>query len=332
MPQLRRDPIVGRWVIIDTDDPAKPGDFEKEIIRWNRKNCPFCYGNESMTPPEVLSFRHDSTAPNTAGWTVRVVPNKFPALKIEGDLGKRGIGMFDMSNGIGAHEVVVETPYHEKSIPDLLNEEICDVVKAYCMRAIDLIKDSRFKYILIFKNFGSSAGASLQHNHTQLIALPMIPKNVAEELAGSLRYFEYRGRCIFCDMIYQEYQDKERIISENRNFIAFCPFSSRFPFEVWIVPKKHNPYFCHISDEEKFDFGLILKETLSRVRVVLSDPAYNFIIHGSPFDEGYKDSYHWHLELMPKLIRVAGFEWGTGFYIVPVPPEAAASYLREVVF
>jgi len=330
MPQLRRDPIVGRWVILDDDEPAKPSDFETEVIKWDAKNCPFCYGNEEMTPPEVLSFRDKNTKPDTPGWSVRTVPNKFPALKIEGALNRRGVGMFDMSNGIGAHEVIIETPYHEKSIPDLLDNEVKEVVQSYCLRALDLIKDPRFKYILIFKNFGSSAGASLQHNHTQLIALPMIPKNVAEELKGSLRYFEFRGRCIFCDMVYQEYQDKERIISENRNFIAFCPFSSRFPFEVWIAPKKHNPYFCHMLDEEKLDFALILRETLSRIRTVLSDPPYNFIIHSSPLDDEHQDSYHWHLELMPKLVRIAGFEWGTGFYIVPMPPEMAAKYLREV--
>ena len=330
MSQWRRDPIVGRWVIIDNEEPARPSDFEKEVINWDAKGCPFCQGNEHMTPPEVLAFRDKNTKPDTPGWSIRVVPNKFPALKIEGNLDRRGIGMFDMSNGIGTHEVIVETPHHKKSIPDLSNKEVKDIVESCCLRAKDLAKDPRFKYILIFKNFGYSAGASLQHNHTQLIALPMIPKNVSEELKGSLRYFEYRGRCIFCDIIYQEYQDRERIISENRDFIAFCPFSSRFPFEVWIVPKKHNPYFTNMSEEEKLYFALILKDTLSRVRSVLSDPPYNFIIHTSPLDGEYRESYHWHLELMPKLIKIAGFEWGTGFYIVPTPPEMAADYLKEV--
>lgn len=330
MAELRREPIVGRWVIINTDNPAKPEDFEKEDhTSTQADNCAFCYGNESQTPPEIEVVRDHNTRPNTPGWSVRVVSNKFPALQVEGELNRRGMGIFDMSNGIGAHEVIVETPYHSKTLTDLTDEEVYNVVSKYCSRALDLIKDKRFKYILVFKNYGKSAGASLEHSHTQLIALPMVPKNMHEELVGSLHYFHYRERCIFCDMIYQEYQDKERIITENRNFLAFAPFVPRFPFEAWIIPKRHNPYFSNMPQEEMSDFAKILKDVLQRVRVALNNPSYNFIIHTSPLDEENKDSYHWHVEIMPKLTRVAGFEWGTGFYIVPTPPDLAAKYLRE---
>ena len=334
MAELRRDPIVGRWTIVNVEEPRLPADFEVEprIIRGGA-NCPFCYGNEAMTPPEIEAIRNDSTKPNTSGWSVRVVPNKFPALRIEGDLNRRGIGMFDMSNGIGAHEVIVETPYHDKTVSDLLNEEIEQVITLYLRRCLDLRKDRRFKYLLIFKNHGSAAGASLEHTHTQLIALPLIPKNVSEEINGALEYFEYRGRCIFCDMIGQETQEKERIIAENKNYLAFCPFVSRFPFEAWITPKKHEADFCFCGAQKDgvVDLAGILKETLLPLKLTLNDPAYNFIIHTSPtdFDANIKDGYHWHLEIMPKLMRVAGFEWGTGFYIVPTPPEVAAKYLRE---
>jgi UDPglucose--hexose-1-phosphate uridylyltransferase len=332
MAELRRNPIVGRWVIIETEEPKGPGDFEKEQhVFKNANNCPFCYGNEGLTPPEIIAVRAAGTRPNTPGWSVRVVPNKFPALQIEGELDRRALGIYDMSNGIGAHEVIVETPYHTKSLTDLLDEEMQNVVSSYCQRAMDLVRDKRFKYILVFKNYGVSAGASLEHTHTQIIALPMVPKNMTEELEGARAYFDYRERCIFCDMVYQEYQDKERIVAENRNFVAFCPFASRFPFEVWIVPKKHNPYFCHISREEMADCGRMLKDILTRVKVSLSDPSYNFIIHSAPLGVENESSYHWHIEVMPKLTRVAGFEWGTGFYIVPTPPDLAAQYLREAV-
>ncbi|MFH1202682.1 MAG: galactose-1-phosphate uridylyltransferase [Candidatus Omnitrophota bacterium] len=331
MAELRKDPIVARWVIVETDEPKKPQDFETEMHPVKDDKCPFCYGNEAQTPPEIEAVRDSRTSPNTPGWTVRVVPNKFPALQVEGDLARRGVGIFDMSNGIGAHEVIIETPYHHKNIPDLLDQEVDDIIHMYCRRAIDLLRDKRFKYTLVFKNYGLSAGASLTHPHSQLIALPMIPKNVAEEIKGSLDYFEFRERCIFCDIMSQEMQDKGRLVLESKHFLAFCPFVSRFAFETWIVPKKHNPYFFHITNEEISDMAKVLKETLRRIRVTLNDPSYNFIIHTSPIldDPDKEGGYHWHLEIMPRLARTAGFEWGTGFYIVSTPPEMAAKYLRE---
>jgi UDPglucose--hexose-1-phosphate uridylyltransferase len=331
MSEIRRDPVVGRWVIVDTDHPNKPEDFEYEQYIPKGGVCPFCYGNESMTPPEINSFRDPNTAPNTPGWSVRVVPNKFPALQIEGDLDRRGVGIYDMSNGIGAHEVLIETPYHNKDIPDLLDQEVENIISMSCTRAKDLIKDQRFKYIMLFRNYGKAAGASLEHPHTQIVALPMVPKNAMEEIRGAQHYFEYRERCIFCDIIRQEIQEKERIILENKYFLSFCPFVSRFPFEIWIIPKKHNPYFCHMLPEEIPSLAVILKDTITRVKKVFANLSYNFIIHSSPISaDGDIEYYHWHIEFMPKLMRVAGFEWGTGFYIDPTPPELAVQYLKTV--
>ena len=259
------------------------------------------------------------------------MPNKFPALQIEGELNRRGSGIYDMSEGVGAHEVIIQSPYHKKEIPDLLDEEAGNVIRMCCRRTEDLQKDKRFKYILIFKNYGPSAGASLAHPHTQLIALPMIPKNPAEEIEGALGYFGFRERCLFCDMLRQEIQEKTRVVVENRYFVAFCPFVSRFTFEVWILPKIHNSFFCTMTPEEINDLAKILKDVLLRLRLLLSDPAYNFIIHTSPLHQDNDLAhYHWHIEIMPKLTRVAGFERGTGFYIVSTPPELAAKYLREV--
>jgi UDPglucose--hexose-1-phosphate uridylyltransferase len=231
---------------------------------------------------------------------------------------------------VGAHEVLIESPYHHKDIPDLLNQEIENIISMLCRRATDLIKDKRFKYIMIFKNYGPTAGASLEHPHTQIIALPMVPKNALEEIKGSQDYFEYRERCIFCDIIRQETQEKERIILENKYFLSFCPFVSRFPFEIWIIPKRHNGYFCHLPAEEVPALAAILKETITKIKNVFANPAYNFIIHSSPVNgDGGIDYYHWHIEIMPKLTRVAGFEWGSGFYVVSTPPELAAKYLKE---
>lgn len=329
MSELRRDPIGGRWVIVDTDHPNKPEDFEYEPQSYKAGVCPFCYGNESMTPQEIDSIRDQHTLPNTSGWQVRVVPNKFPALQIEGELDRRGLGMYDMSCGVGAHEVLIETPYHHKDIPDLLNLEIENFISMYCRRAQDLVKDKRFKYIMIFKNFGAAAGASLEHPHTQLIALPMVPKNAMEEIKGAHNYFEYRERCIFCDIIRQETQEKERVILENKYFLSFCPFVSRFAFELCIIPKKHNGYFAHLPAEEIPALASILKDTITKVKTIFPHLSYNFIIHSSPANgDGGIEGYHWHIEFMPKLTRVAGFEWGSGFYVVSTPPELAAKYLR----
>ena len=224
MSELRRDPIVGRWVIVDTDNPETPENFEYEqnVVRGGL--CPFCSGNEAMTPPEIDSIRSNNTLANTPGWQVRTVPNKFPALTIEGNLDKRGIGMYDMCNGVGAHEVLIETPYHHKDISELKIDEVANIVRMWCRRAIDLSKDSRFKYVMLFRNYGLGSGASLEHPHSQIVALPMVPKNVNEEIKGAHDYFNYRGRCIFCDIIHQEKIDKERLVVENGNFIAFCPF------------------------------------------------------------------------------------------------------------
>lgn len=329
MADLRKDPASNRWVIVNTDNPKVPGDFEKEEHVFKSGPCPFCYGNEFMTPPEIDAYRLEGTQANAPGWIIRTVANKFPALQIEGELDKRGIGIYDMSNGIGAHEVIIETPYHDKDITDLTDQEVTAVIDMYCRRSLDLQKDKRFKYILLFKNHGATAGASLNHSHTQLIALPMIPKNVLEELHSSKGYFKHRERCIFCDILRQELQERERILIENKLFVSYCPFVSRFPFEIHIIQKEHKCCFCHMQNNEKAELAKILKETLQRLKVVLSEPAYNFIIHTAPFDSENYEYYHWHIEIMPRISRVAGFEWGTGFYLLPTPPELAAKYLKE---
>ena len=328
--ELRREPIVDRWVLVRTTKAWGPADYEKEDNAPRHfATSPFIYGREHFTPPEVDSIRPDGSAPNTPGWQCRVVPNKFPALRIEGELEKHGEGIFDVSNGIGAHEVLIETPDPKKQLADLPVEEIEGILRLYINRRNSLAKDPRFKYIMIFKNYGESAGTSIEHAHSQIIALPMIPINVREELEGAKEYYQYRGRNIFVDLMQQEYQDKDRIVTENDDFVCFCPFVPRYSFESWILPKKEDSRFNKLSDGERRNLASILKDILTRIKTCLSDPSYNFYLHIAPVDYEHEESFLWHIEIVPKLTHVAGFEWNTGFYVVNTPPEKAAELLRK---
>jgi UDPglucose--hexose-1-phosphate uridylyltransferase len=331
LPELRKDPIIGRWVIISTERGKRPSDFSGAPKRRTEgRLCPFCPGNESATPPEILAVRPDSSERNKPGWTLRVISNKYPALRIEGDLNREGLGIFDKMNGVGAHEVIIENPEHNKDLVDLSSKEVQTLVWAYRERALDLKKDPRFRYILIFKNQGEAAGASLEHSHSQLIATPIVPKRVTEELEGAAQYYQFKERCIFCDAVKQEISDGERVVIQNDSFISLEPFAPRFPFETWILPRKHQSAFEAISKEDIPALAGILLETLQRLSKALNNPPYNYILHTSPVDNDYTEEYHWHIEIMPKLTRVAGFEWGTGFYINPTTPEDAAVYLKEI--
>ena len=328
MAEIRRDPITGRWIIVSTDNPLGPSDFPAEEHRVPTSTCPFCPGNEKMPPPEIAARRSTGGKANEPGWTQRVIPNKFSALRIEGNLNRHGSGIYDLMNGIGAHEVIIETTDHTKALPDFQTEEMTQLVEIFQERSLDLRKDKRFRYLLIFKNFGETAGASLSHPHTQLIALPIVPKRVMEELKQSVAYFDQKERCVFCDIIHQEQVERDRVVMETDHVICFAPYASRFPFELWILPKVHMADFAQCPPEVRKDLGEVLRQVLGRIRTVLRNPSYNFLIHTSPLDATPQEGYHWHLEVMPRLIRVAGFEWGTGFYINPSPPEQAAKVLR----
>jgi UDPglucose--hexose-1-phosphate uridylyltransferase len=231
--------------------------------------------------------------------------------------------------GIGAHEVIIECPQHEITMANLSEENIREVLWVYRDRLVDLKKDPRLVYGMVFKNVGAAAGASLEHTHSQLIVTPIVPINVWEEMTGALEFFNYRGRCIYCDMIHQELASNNRIVLDTPNFVSLAPFASRFPFETWILPKNHNSHYENIQKTEVDELGMVLKTILLKLEVALEKPAYNYIIHTSPFDTQALPHYHWHIEVIPRLTRVAGFEWGTGFYINPVPPEQAAAFLRE---
>ncbi|RJO64048.1 MAG: DUF4931 domain-containing protein [Candidatus Omnitrophota bacterium] len=339
MPELRKDPIIGRWVIIATERAKRPDQFQNlSHDAPQEKPCPFCEGKESETPPEIYAVRTRDGRPNGPGWEVRVVPSITPFLRIEGDLDRTGRGLYDMMNGLGAHEIIIETNKHIPNIADLENEQIARVITCYINRLLDLEKDTRFKYVLVFKNHGWIAGGGrVKHSRSQLIATPVNPKRVKEELVGARHYHELHERCIFCDLIQQEIAQEERIILDIDGFLAVVPFASRFPFEVWILPKKHNCDFTSLLEPERRELAKILKSVLLKLKIGLNDPPYNYIIHTAPFKRpksGYwktvDEDFHWHIEITPRLTRVAGFEWGTGFYICPLPPEHAAKFLREV--
>jgi UDPglucose--hexose-1-phosphate uridylyltransferase len=353
MPELRRDPVSGRWVIISPDRQKRPNDFQFErAVTFGREQCPFCPGHEAMTPPEVLAYRRGGSAPNTPGWDVRVVSNKFPALQLvnqyqsgaglepcEGTPGSERTGarafassdgMFDRMNGIGAHEIIIETPDHDRPLAAMTGTEIERVLWACRERMIDLKHDVRLRHILVFKNHGAAAGATMEHPHAQLVGLPIVPDFVREEIDGARRHFTINERCVFCDIVHQDLRDDRRVIQENADVIAIAPYAPRFAFETWLLPKRHGARFEEAPRQEYESLARLLKAVLQRLNHALETPPFNLVLHTSPFSEDVADVYHWHVEIMPRLTGVGGFEWGTGFYINATPPEDAAKVLRGV--
>lgn len=338
MSELRWDPLKLHWVIIATERGRRPRDFQVEQQFGEFTSCPFCYGNEGRTPQEIFAIR-PSGLPNTPNWKVRVVPNKYPALRIEGELQSRGYGLYDVMNGIGAHEIIIETPDHDRQLADLTPAEITDVLIAYRTRYLDLRRDIRFRYMVLFKNQGIQAGSTLPHAHSQLIAVPLTPPVAATELRICREFYENKERCIFCDLIAFELAAGDRVVKEFANYVILTPYASCFPFELRLYPKKHAHDFALLSDAEMTDLAVAMKEMLVRLKNVLKDPPYNFILHTAPpqherlgkpeYWSSVAFDYHWHIELVPRLTQIAGFEWGTGFFINPTSPEDAAAFLRE---
>ncbi len=329
MPELRKDPILGRWIIISTERGKRPTDFIVEKTPTTGGFCPLCPGNETTTPPEVLSYGRTQPGANQPGSSLRVVPNKYPALVIEGSLDKEGEGIYDKMNGIGAHEVIIETPDHNASFTYLPPDRMIQVFWSFRDRIIDLSRDLRFSYVMVFKNHGSAAGASLEHSHSQLIALPILPRMIVSELEGSKNYYGYKDRCIFCDIIRQELRKDIRIVCQNEHFITITPYAPRSPFEMWILPKEHSSSYIAMGDKQLESLTAIFSEVMRRLDICIPGVPYNFVLHTSPLRAEPLNYFHWHFEIMPKLTSIAGFEWGSGFYINPVPPEDAAKFLKE---
>jgi UDPglucose--hexose-1-phosphate uridylyltransferase len=337
MHELRKDILLGRWVAVLSESMA-PSEYNLSPNNLkDDKNCILCPGREGEIPSEITSIRKPGTNPDRPGWLVKAIPSLDPVFQKEGDLGRKGLGLYDKMNSIGANEILIESPEHTKRPEDIGPEHMAKVITLYKNRLVDLQEDSRVRYILIYKNSGKDAGEIFSHPISFLIATPVIPKKVKDELDSAKQYYSYKERCIFCDIIREELRVGERIILETKHFIAFCPYAAKFPFESWIIPKKHSCSFNEISSEEIDDMGRILTSLLRKLRTVLHEPPFNYFLHSAPNMIPRKDywhtlgeDYHWHLEIIPRLRRISGFEWGSGFYILQTSPENAAKYLREV--
>jgi len=331
MSELRRDPMSGRWVIIAKERAARPSDFLTESRESKGGFCPFCEGNEDRTPPEIFAYREPGSKPNGPGWRIRVVPNKYPALQIGGELQEHRTGVYVAIRGVGQHEVFIESPRHAVSPTELPHEALADAFCAYRERMIEIKKDKRLLYASVFKNVGAAAGASLQHTHSQLICTPVTPKRLHEEMSLCQEFRRTHGQCLLCRIIEQDMAAGERVVTESEHYAVLTPFASRFPFEMWIMPTEHASHYEDTPPELLRELAAVMHDALRRLDVALQNPPYNYIIHTSTFDTGELEHYHWHIEVIPRVTRIAGFEWGTGFYINPMLPERAAHYLREAL-
>lgn len=338
MNQLRRDPVTGRWTIVMLDQP----NIDDIVVTDHRNakaahSCPFCEGNESMTPPEIMALRNEGFGANEGGWRIRVIPDKKPVLQIYGEVNNRGVGLYDVLNGIGAHEIVIETPHHNETIVDMTETQITEIYWTFRERILDLKEDSRLRYILIHKNFGEAIGPTAFHSYSFVIGTPITPRRVKDELVNVREYYNYKERCLFCDIIRQELSDQDRLVVEDGKFIAFTPFASRRPFEIWIIPRRHEPFY-ELTTEYRA-LAQLTREVLSRLFKLLNEHEYIMAIYSGPnlnagrrrgYWQSLERDYHWHIELMPRLRTYSSFEVSAGFPINAVQPEYAASLLRNV--
>lgn len=335
---LRKDPFSQSWVIFAVDRNQQVGLKEQPKPETPPEHCPFCPGNEGATLPEIRAIRPPMLRGNSPGWSVRVIPNQFALLHIEGKFGRRGEGLYDMMNGVGAHEVIIETPEHDANFYEYSLEKMHEILAMYRERQCDLMRDNRFRHIQIFRNYAESF-ATVSHPHSQVMALPIAPRWVLSEIDHAFEYWRLKERCIFCDIISQDTRSP-RIVFENDNFTVLEPFASRQPFETWIFPKDHMPSYHTITDSAIDSLADALKITLTALAQALSNPPYSMIIHSSPAqpEKRYnterakmQDYFHWHIEIIPHSAAAIGFDYGTGFYINPVMPEEAAEFLRSVI-
>ena len=343
MPELRRDPVVGYWTIISTERGRRPVEYRVREEREESGDCPFCEGHESDTTPEIFAVRKSGSKPNGPGWDVRVILSKVPLLApMKAQVDFYGMGLYDVMDGVGQHELIIESPKHKNDLDEIAPEDVEKVARVYVSRFRELERDERFEYTLLFKNHGHVSGTLgdiIRHSRSQLISMPIIPKRVKEELGSCRNYFERHERCVFCDILKQEKREASRVVAENESFLCFCPFAARSPFEMWILPKKHSADFGRLPEADLAPFAAILKEALCKLQILLEDPPFNFILHTAPYRHASKEThwhgletyYHWYLQISPRLTRSAGFEWGTGIHINPTPPEDAAYLLRQAV-
>lgn len=328
MSELRQDPTTFDWVIIARERTKRPQDFikkgvHKKPIPSYSEDCPFCPGNEDRTPEAEAVFGSPDK------WRIRVVPNRFAALTPVGDTTREEVKLFRKSQGYGRHEVVIETPLHNTCIALMPDERVEELIRAYKNRYHELKKDPNIKVIIIFKNHGEAAGTSLAHPHTQIVASPIVPPFIRRRYEIATQHFDNTGRCLYCDILYDEVEAGERVVEETEYFVALHPFASHYPFETWIMPKLHSSSFGKIVDMEIKDLAGILKTVLLKIHRCLENPDFNLIIHTTPVDDEHKTYYLWHIQIIPRLTLVAGFELGSGIFINTALPEETAAFMRE---
>jgi len=336
MPELRQDPATREWIVVATERAKRPQDFStppdprREARPPYCPTCPFCEGNESQTPPEHFAFR-DGGEPNRPGWKVRVVPNKFPALVPMGDLTRRHeSGFFRKADGVGHHEVIVETPRHDLDIATMDTAQIELAVFAYRQRYCELRSDPRVEIVIIFRNHGTAAGTSLVHPHSQLIATPVVPNLIRERFEAASNYYDDTGLCLQRVILEKELEVGRRVVDQNESFVAFHPFASRQPFETWIMPRNIQPSFGNVTDDECRRFASILKRSLYRLHKGLNDPDFNFVIHTAPVRDEDQKYYGWYLQILPRITTTAGFEIGSGMSINISLPEQTADFIKQI--
>jgi UDPglucose--hexose-1-phosphate uridylyltransferase len=330
MAEFRKDPVTSGWVIVAPEraQRPKPSKLTETISEPGR--CPFCSGNEDDTPPEVFAYRAPGTPPNQPGWSVRVVPNRYPALNSLNDVSQQSSSFYEAMAAHGVHEVIVESPAHVENLSTLDEVQFTRIISAYHQRMAKLSSDARWRSLLLIKNQGIAAGGSLLHVHSQLIAMPMIPPQLESEVDGAKAYYDFRGGCVYCAMIVEEISSSTRVVSVDSDYLAFCPYASRVPYETWILPRRHAACFESTAPADAVRLAPRLRETLRRIDQALDSPLFNYVIHSGPPHQGETPFYHWHIEILPRLIQIGGFEWGSGSYINTVRPEDAALLLREV--
>jgi UDPglucose--hexose-1-phosphate uridylyltransferase len=328
-PQLRKDPVVDRWVLVAPERAAKPTELEDPGHLAHHAACPFCAGHERETPHELLALRDPGTPIDAPGWRVRVVPNRFPAVRRDAGPVSGSDPLFTLQPGYGAHEVVIECPQHEPSLAALPEGQVRDLFAVYRDRLAALRADPRLAYVQVFKNHGVGAGASVEHAHSQILALPRVPRLVQDELDGAAAYHRAHGRCLFCDLLGRELAAGERVVLAGEHCVAFCAFAGRFPYETWVLPRRHAAHYDGLTAAELADLAAVMRTLLRRLAAVEREPAYNSVLHTAPITAAELPHYHWHWELLPRLTGIAGYELASGYFLNPLPPEEAAARLRN---
>jgi len=335
--ELRRDYVINRYTIIAPERIKRPTDFASPPRVDVEKTCPFCVGNEKLTPPADLlvipedggiAFSRDVDGERTSRWLVRCFPNLYPATEASTQILPALDSLHSRELAYGYHEIIVESPNHNEHPGQARVEQLRLFLEAALTLMRRFLEDTRVQYVQFFRNHRKEAGASLSHTHSQMIALSSLPRNLEEELEGFERHRRTAG-CIYCEIVERE-RGSAREIFENEDFFVLAPWASIFPFEFWILPKRHEPELPRITETEKANLAKTLRSTLGAISKLLGDPPYNYGFHTAPKNLG-DSSYHWHLEVYPKLSIWAGFELSTGVYVNVTPPEAAAEWLRRPV-